>query len=454
VSTNGLSRLAGAVLTFVASGALHAQDTVFVSVRGTAWDSLRNAPLSGAFIAMAGSSRTAVSDARGRFRIDSVSAGAHTFMMQHDMLDSIGFSGRSTRAMLDATHYAVTIAVPSFATLWRGLCGGVPPRDSGIVYGAVRDVADRPLHGAHIGVAWKDVSFKRRTGFDWRDMGGQTVADSNGRYALCGVPIDVGLHLAAQADSLVSAVVDVPPLTVRVTRRDFRLGKDNTTGGAVETGTVTGTLTAKGGGPMAGAIITVAGAPEVRSDDSGRFVIRDVPVGTRQMEVKAIGASPVTTIVDVAPLDTTSVTLEMGRVQTLEAVKVSAPTFSKVMIRNIEERKKIGLSYVRDSTEIRKLPHMVAVIDGVPGVVVCRGRLGAFFIGLNDSCKAPRCQIPVWIDRMNLDAAAYSTLRPEDIATVEVFSPMRGATSIPPEFTDRRKPCGAIVVWTKHSLRQ
>jgi len=81
-----------------------AQDAGFVSVRGVAWDSLRSGPLGGAFIGIAGTTRSATTDARGRFRFDSVAPGTHTFTMQHDVLDSIGFTGRSVRVAVSATN--------------------------------------------------------------------------------------------------------------------------------------------------------------------------------------------------------------------------------------------------------------------------------------------------------------------------------------------------------------
>jgi protocatechuate 3,4-dioxygenase beta subunit len=433
--------------TALVAGELRAQIPPTVTVRGVAYDSLRGAPLPGAFIALAGSARTAVSDARGRFRFDSVPPGTHTFAMQHDVLDSIGFSGRSARVSVDATNNSVTIAVPSFATLWRGLCGGAPPRDSGIVYGVVRDLADRPVAGAAVGVTWQAVSFARQRGLDWRDMGGHAAADSTGRYALCGVPTDVALHLAATKDSLVSAIIDLTPIALRLARRDLRLAPDSAAGGPVERGIVSGTLTGEGAKPMAGAIVSIAGVPEVRSDDSGRFVMRDVPAGTRQIDVRAIGAAPVTAIVDVAASDTTNVVLELGRVQTLETIRVSAPTFRQVMIRNINERRLAGLGYVRDSTDFGKLPSMAPALDGVAGLRVVRTRGTQFrLVNTRPTCGAP---LAIWIDRMRLDEDVLNSLRPDEIATIEVF--LSGANT-PPEFY-ARGTCGAVAVWTKRYLR-
>ena len=216
-----------AALALLVGGPLSAQDATFVTVRGLAFDSLRSLPLPGAFIALGGTSRTTQADARGRFTFDSVPAGQLLIQMQHDILDSIGFACRSARVSVDATHRDVVVAVPSFATLWRGLCGGVPPKDSGIVYGLVRDMAGNPKAGALVGITWQDASVVQRKNITLKEVGGRVPTDSTGRYVFCGVPTDVGLQVAASADAMVTGAVDVAPLTLRISRRDFRLSRDS-----------------------------------------------------------------------------------------------------------------------------------------------------------------------------------------------------------------------------------
>ncbi|HEX7937801.1 MAG TPA: carboxypeptidase-like regulatory domain-containing protein, partial [Gemmatimonadaceae bacterium] len=229
-------------------------------------------------------------------------------------------------------------------------------------------------------------------------------------------------------------------------RRDFRLSRDSGQDGPRELGTVVGSVTGSGGGAVPGAIVSLDGARDARSDDAGQFVLHDVPAGTRQIEVQAIGAAPLVAVVDVSVSDTTRVSLALGKVQTLDAVRVSAPTFRQVMVRNIEERKRLGLGYVRDSIEIAKLPHSTAVIDGVPGVKVCRSTVGAFFLPSLGNCKSPVCPFSVWIDGAKLDAQAYTSTQPDEIAIVEVYS-----HAMPDEFRSRGN-CGAIIAWTKHFL--
>src|ERR1043165_8655903 len=69
-----------------------------VTVNGIAYDSLHAAPLGGALISVVGTALTTTADSLGRFRIGGVAPGNYRFMMQHDVLDSLGMSGVSSLA--------------------------------------------------------------------------------------------------------------------------------------------------------------------------------------------------------------------------------------------------------------------------------------------------------------------------------------------------------------------
>jgi carboxypeptidase family protein len=440
-----------AALVALSLSSAQSQAPSTVTVNGFAYDSLRAAPLAGAFVGIAGTSLSAVTDSRGRFRFD-VAPGRYTFMMHHDVLDSIGFTGRSIRALIERANQTITLTVPSFATLWRAACGtATPPKDSGLVYGFVRSAdGERPIPGARVGVVWMDISYEKKAGFGQQQWGAEVSVDATGQYALCGVTQSVALHLIAASDSLISGRVELQPLKLRVARRDFLLAPAALAAGdsLSARGTVVGSLTGDGGRAVSGAIVNIEGLPEVRSDENGRFVLRDVPAGTRQIEVRAIGATPLVTIVDVTPLDTTTVALSLSKVVTLEEVTVKARRFRDVMVRDIAERRQVGLGYHRDSTDIARLPSVTTIFDGIAGLRVQRGVGSRFSITNADGAR-----LCVWIDRVLLDFVDLYLLTPDAIAAVEVYP--RGFTT-PEEFRPRRRSAGctgAIVVWTKRYLQ-
>ena len=427
---------------FSLAGTLHAQVTS--EVRGFAYDSLRSAPLAGAFISLAGSSRSAVSDSLGRFRFDSLTAGTYTLVMHHEVLDSVGFSGRRARVVLSGAAAEVTIAVPSFGTLWRAACGGAPPgADTGFVYGVVRSTDERPVRRVKVAVAWNDLTYTKVTGFNEKSWGASVPADSLGNFALCGVPTTGVLHVLAGNDSLVSDRVEMGPIASRVARRDLLVGP-RSAADSTSRGVVTGIISS-GDGAVQGALIVADDVHEARSDETGRFWLRDVPSGTRQIEIRAIGAEPVSRAVDVRPGDTAIVSVQLKKAATLPEVNVTAPATRFMYRREIMERRQSGLGYFRDSTAIERLPLMAHVFDGIAGINVRRGGGSRFVITGKDDCR-----LAFFIDRVKMiDAFDLNLLAPDQIATLEVYNSL---TLTPAEY-QVRNTCGAIVVWTKRFFK-
>ncbi len=343
-----------------------------ITVRGVAFDSLRSAPLEGAFIRMTGTrgpARTATSDARGAFSFDSVPPGTYTFSMLHAALDSLGFSGISTRATVGDGASAspfVSLAIPSFISLWHAACGaGAAPHDTGFVFGTVRD-AERgtPLSGATVLVRWiaLGVDSGSKSGakpaVTEQAWGGEVRSDSTGGYTLCGVPADATLRLFARKDSSSSGLLELLPRTgARVERRDLALGPaiDSAT---TKRGVVSGLVRDADGRPVAEARVITSGAEEVRTGVDGRFVMPRVPIGTREINVLAIGAQPVTAAADVTMRDTAFVSVELRKIVELPAVVVTAKTARQRMLAELEERKALGLGHFMDSAQVAPLHNL------------------------------------------------------------------------------------------------
>ena len=207
-----------------------------LTIRGIAFDSLRSMPLEGAFIRMSGNgvSRSATSDAYGAFSFDSVAPGTYAFSMLHAALDSLGFSGISSRLAVGGGA-PVVFSIPSFATLWRAACGGGSvPRDTGFVFGTVREAERRaPLAGATVLVRWIAIGLDSaaatgaRPSVTEQAWGGEVRSDSTGGYTLCGVPSDATLRVLARKDSSSSGLLELLPHDAkrpRIERRDLSLG--------------------------------------------------------------------------------------------------------------------------------------------------------------------------------------------------------------------------------------
>ena len=419
-----------------------------VAVSGTAYDSLNRAPLAGALVTIVGTALTSRADSRGRFRFDSVPPGTHTFAAQHAALDTLGFSGISARATVGGEPGLVTIALPSFPTLWRAACGdrGVP-KDSGFVYGNVRDATTgSAAPNATVRITWIDLGVtktKRVTETRWR---GQSGTNEAGDFAICGIPAEVGLRIVAATDSAVSGLIDLPGRGARVQRRDLLLGPIPSDSVEGSRGTIVGVVTDSGGIPLPDARVVADGVPELRTDSSGRFTARRVPVGSRQVEVLAIGRSPVVTVVDVTPTDTATVFATMRRITTLDVVRVTAPAFVRRLVRDLDERRKLGTGYVRDSTEVGRHGTLFSAFFSIPSVRPERLSTSEFYLSL--PANTGRCVANLVIDGRRASYDELTFLRPADVAAVEVY-PRR--MTAPMEYI-RDDNCGAVSVWTKRAF--
>lgn len=423
-----------------------------VSVRGIAFDSVRGQPIRNAFVAILGGVPGTTTDTNGRFTFDSVPLGTYTFAMQHAMLDSLGFSGLSTRATIGENGEEIRIAVPSFATLWRTACrAGSPPKDSGFVFGTVRDVTTRrPVAAAMVRLTWVDMILDRKAGFTERSWHLDVRSDASGGYALCGVPVDaVGLRLRATSDSSVSGEIDLSPGDGRVRRRDMLMGPR--VNAESQRGTIVGVLTDLLGEPFFNARVMVDSVPEVRTGADGHFVLRDVPIGTRQIEFRSVGMVPVQTVVDVIARDTTSVIMQLGKATALEAMHVERDRRGKALAADFQTRRKLGMGYSMDTTAILKYDRFASVFANVP-------LLHLEFRGANMVLSFPdgrggTCHPTARLDGVIASYANLSDLSPREVAGVEVYP---RASQIPTGYTlTTSEPlCGMILVWTRYGFRE
>src|SRR5207249_3646393 len=147
------------------------------------------------------------------------------------------------------------------------------------------------------------------------------------------------------------------------------------------------------------------------------------PLGTRELEVLAVGMSPIVMVVDVTARDTTIVTAQLHRITTLDVVRVTASRRARQLVAELEERQRTALGYVRDSTFVAGHGTMSGVFDEFPGAQMepARGTSTARFTVTMRSLQGPgRCTATVWVDGTKSDYDYLSFLRPEEIAMVEV----------------------------------
>jgi hypothetical protein len=422
-----------------------AGDTLFrsppVRVRGVAFDSMGMKSMRGALIGIAGSPRTAISDSAGSFEFRDMQPGAYRLIAQHEALEAIGLTSQVATAVVTSDDDVVNIAVPSFDTIWRLSCGSKPPaRDTALMYGTVRGLdRPRPIQNAAVVATWIDIVAAGKRDFGTKRWHMDAHTDSSGTYVLCGVPTQTGIRMRAVSDSAESGLIDLVPLEGQlVQRQDMMLSYD-----PKARGVVTGAVFGRNSIPIAGARVVAEGAKEIRTDAAGRFTIRDIPLGTQQIEVLAVGLQPASRVVDVSLTDTARVEFHVTRPVVLRQMNIVASSVRQQFVKDFNDRRVKGLGTFRDSTAMAGNATLNSVLAQVPGVTMSRneivfGRSGA------------TCTPIVWIDGVHVQSTDdLMALRPSDFAAIEVY---QRELLTPMQFVVRnsRTPqCGTIVAWTK-----
>ncbi|MEP6831923.1 MAG: carboxypeptidase regulatory-like domain-containing protein [Gemmatimonas sp.] len=434
--------VAACVCALVTANAVVAQVTpMSVTVRGFAYDSLHSRPLRDAMVSVDGTSRTTSTDTNGEFRLDSVTPGNYAITLLHPVLDSIGLNAVTTRVRVNNSADVIQLDIPSFATLWSRACGDAPvPADSGFVFGTVRRVAsEQPVAGARVTANYFDVRRDSTVGIRQRRGAGEVHTGVDGSYAVCGLPTDLAIKMVADFDSLSTDVLDLPLSAERLHRRDFLIGTKSR-GKAIVT-TLRGIVRYRDSeNPAVGARVLTTGLGEVRADNRGRFTLPNVPVGTRQIEVLAVGIQPTSVTVDVDSASSQPVAVWMDRVTTLATRDVKAARAIRVIqLNEMELRRERKLGTFVDSTTVRRFPNVAMAYrantsGGVRGGVPCRVVIDG-------------------IDRMTKLTAGidpFSLLDPRDVAVMEYHH--RGITA-PIEYKPLNgKPCDVVIIWTTRGL--
>lgn len=417
-------------------------------VRGIVFDSLRGKPLGNASVSIAGGHFTTNTGPSGRFEFDSVPTGTLIITARHALLDSIGLPGLSTKATVtEDGDDDINLAVPSFATMWRVACGDRrPPRDSGIVYGTIRDAeSSRPIANASVEVSWSDFVLQQQK-IRQRRWHIDTKSNSAGGYAICGVPADISSQLHTKAESAESGVLDLPIGATRVQRRDLLIAATDSNARGRLRGTVIDHL----GAIVTDAVIRVDSSSEGRTDSSGTFELTRVPAGTREVKVLAIGAEPMTIVADILPRETTTLSVQLRPVYTLNTVTTTGTRGARVFAAEFEVRRKSGFGYMQDSTDIARYPQFINALRSFPSLNV-QQRPTTLVITVPNG-KGGDCQPDVLIDGARGTFNHLLDLMSNEIGGVEVYT---HASHIPSRFVPAgiQPQCGMILVWTKYGFR-
>jgi hypothetical protein len=418
-----------------------------VTVRGYVYDSLHSRPLGGAFVAIG--SKTAVTDAAGRFAIAEIAPGSYRVTAQHDEVDRLGMSAIGAQARITDGHEPVIIAVPSFGALWRVVCGQrAPGADTGFVFGTVRPSG--PKLNAIVSASWIDV-IVTGTKISQKLKTMEVSADSLGNFTLCGVPTTTGLTIRALADSLDSGSFDVAPMDKeRIVRRDLILRGEGR-------GTIVGKVIADSGrGPIANAdlMLTDLGVGTT-TNERGEYSFPSLLPGSHRLYVRKIGYGEIEIPIELGDAQRLERDIVMGRITVLDSVQVKAKwTPREEAMRVFEENRKLGLGTFVTQAELdkangRSLPQFMVMFPSLK-VVQMRdgpeaGKYKATWIGRGPKSIAAGkgCELMVFVDGVQVRNYDLNEFSPSAVAGIEYY---RGGAQTPPEYSRMGSGCGVIAI--------
>ena len=463
-------RVIGAfVVSFIVGTSLNAQTPTVSLVSGIVYDSLlTNAPLAGAEVTLSGVSKRIVTDARGRFSVDSVPVGSHEITFSSSRLDSLGIG--IPIWPIDVTAKGLprlVLATPSAAMVHKKVCN-TKDTTTALVVGSVRDAATgQPLVGARVAAVWSDWIWKQ--GMIRQDRAAVGESDARGGYALCGVPNDITTALQAttgvHSSGVVAAAIEgkqlafwnlsvsstdsvVPANTADSTSRPRFLG----------TARLTGTVSANGRAVPGAQVYLVGSDLKVRTDSAGRFSMIGLPGGTQTVQVLALGAAPARAIVDLKPGESEEIQVKIDpNAVAIAPVSVIAER-TRVARTGFEERRKMGFGRFFTSDEIaaRHAFNTTDLFRAVPGITVSRGQFRnvvLFNRGQGMAATGGACEPALFIDgvylRMDPAMSLDDWVHPGDIESLEMYN---GLAGVPAFARGMALYCGVIVVWTKSAL--
>jgi len=273
------------------------------TLEGVVFDSTSMETLSGARVAVMGTTVTGASDEDGRFTLEGIPSGMYWVSFYHDRLQRLGVSPPSQQIEFTPGETArVELAVPSEETLLLGWCLAEQstPGETAVVAGVVTDsltgvpmpralVTAQPL-GRYTGVPPVEVR-----------------ADDSGYFRMCSVRGGVDLRLQAHFGQSSGRSVDLflEPGSATIQDLELLMSAEGTLAGYVRDYI--------SGEPVAGAAVEVMGtSSSTLTDGTGRFILDDLPPGRHLVTTEHIGYEERTDSVTIFSQETVDIEVRMA----------------------------------------------------------------------------------------------------------------------------------------------
>jgi carboxypeptidase family protein len=202
------------------------------------------------------------------------------------------------------------------------------------------------------------------------------------------------------------------------------------------------------GTPVVGASVILLGSSVVlRSDTSGRFTRADLRPGTYVVQVRSLGYSPVSRIIDLQDGQALALQVELDQfVIGLAGVVIEGERYVPRGMRGFEERRMRGRGVYVTEADIKErgAAQLGDVLRSVAGVrEVCRRGVCRVRMARSD------CAPNFFVDGFPANNSTTLELPVIGIIAIEIY---RTIAETPPDFLRGATGCGTIAIWTRTGL--
>jgi hypothetical protein len=373
------------------------------------------------------------------------------------------------------------LAIPSAQRLRKAICGKAAHDSGTVVVGIVRDAKDgAPMSGVTVTGEWVEMTFRSR-GMIRRVPRLVATTGDNGWFAMCNVPSAGTMALIASRGADSTDIIDVSVPPGGFLRHELYLGVSQNTvtevavvggdssarksrrvrrGNGMLSGTV---VTVADGKPIRGAHVSLTDGPETDANEKGEWTIADAPLGTRMLEVRALGYVPSRRRVDIVGVPR-EVRVSMSTLKAvLDTVKITA-TRLVPDLAGFEERRKGAFGQFLTPEEIlkRQPVSLSDVFRSIPGLkfeydddlvekrIRMRGAFGSCEPAIYINGQAMTTFSPdstrTGFSTVTLSSDDIDTwMRPRDVTGIEIYT----GDQAPIQYRQGMSGCGSILIWTK-----
>lgn len=435
----------------------------FATLHGVVLDSIRQQALSKAIVAVEGTTRVALADAAGNYRIDSIPAGRYRISISHPVLDTLGMTVMTApMVMRPGETIELDLATPSPARIVSLRCppGLLQRFGPAALMGQVYDPDSlKAAVGAKVQLVYQETLL----GFKGQPVVRDAIVDSTGNYKICGLPAPVSgkLQVFRNGSSTGQVEVDVQgPLGLRsLTIAAVQVATVTDTSGKTRrllsgSSRLTGRVLNKAGGPIQSARISIEGAaPVAITNERGEFTLDSLPSGTQTVEVRKIGYAAAEKPVELSARVSAQTTITLD-VAELAPVRIVAGSDRVLEDLGFADRKRRGLGTFLDGEKIaREAVRFTDAMRTVPGLRVAPAGNGRSVL-TNSRDPVGGC-VMTWVDnvvwREMTPGDIDDFVQPSEVRAVEVYT----SSNTPPQFQMAgQTSCATVVVWTNRYVNR